>query len=146
VISLTRVVLFLDQEFVSSWTLANNLEASRLCPAIYALSASRGRARFPVFAGCRLRGVGPGSRFSPVGRLRGVGKGPAIVVTEIVQVKDDRDRPHTSPPHQLQAGGMTTVSQQYMRPKPLQYLVGQVEKARRFPHVGRALGAWRPRA
>ena len=58
-----------------------------------------------------------------------------------MEEKDDRDRLHPSPSHQLQAGGMTTVGQQHMGAKPLQNLVGQVEKACRFLHVGRTLGA-----
>jgi hypothetical protein len=58
-----------------------------------------------------------------------------------MEEKDDRDRLHPSPSHQLQAGGMTTVGQQHMGAKPLQNLVGQVEKASRFLHVGRTLGA-----
>jgi hypothetical protein len=70
---------------------------------------------------------------------RRVGKGPAIVVTEVVQVKDDRDVSQPRPPHQLQAGGMTPVGQQHVGPKPLQNLVGQVEKRSRFSHVERTL-------
>ena len=46
----------------------------------------------------------------------------------MMEEKDDRDRLHPSPTHQLQAGGMTAVGQQHIRAKPLQNLVGQVEK------------------
>jgi hypothetical protein len=58
-----------------------------------------------------------------------------------MEEKDDRDRLHPSPSHQLLAGGMTTVGQQHLRAKRLQNLVGQVEKAIRFLHLGRTLGA-----
>ena len=59
----------------------------------------------------------------------------------MMEEKDDRDRLHPSPSHRLQASGMTTVAQQHMGAKPLQNLVGQVEKASRSLHLGRTLGA-----
>jgi hypothetical protein len=68
----------------------------------------------------------------------------SISVTEIVQVKGDRDRRHAGPPHQSHTGGVATVGQQHLGPKRLQNLVDEVGKARRFLHAGHALHGWRP--
>jgi len=72
---------------------------------------------------------------------RGVGKGPAIVVIEVVQVEDHGNPPLARPPHQLETGRMTAVSQQHVGPEPVEDLVGQLEEDRRLPRVGRPLGA-----
>jgi len=74
---------------------------------------------------------------------RDVGKRPAVVVTEVVQVEYHGNSPQSRPPHQLEAGRMPAVRQQHVRPEPVEDLLSQVEEDRRLAGVGRPLGATR---
>ena len=59
---------------------------------------------------------------------RDVGKGPAIVVAEIVEMEDNRNPPGPGPAHQLGADRMASVSEQHVRLKAVEHLLGQVEE------------------
>ena len=90
--------------------------------------------------------VAPGA-FRREDHSRDVGKGPAVVVTKVVQVEDDGNLQHSRPPHQLEAGPMPIVGQQHVRPEPVKDLPGQPEKDLRLPRVGCPLArGWTPSA
>ena len=96
----------------ASWrkdTILNSGETRPRSKWVGRRGASHGRLRFSVFDGWRP----------------GVLSGPSVMESEIVQVKHDRDPPRTIPAHQLEAGRMAAIGQQYMGSKPLQNLVGQ---------------------
>ena len=83
----------------------------------------------------------------PAGVFRGedhgrdVGKGVAIVITEVVQAEDDGNTPLPRPPHQLKAGRMPAVGEQDVGPEPVEDLPGQVKEYHRLAPVGRPLEA-----
>jgi hypothetical protein len=64
-----------------------------------------------------------------------------VIESEIVPVKHDCDPPRTSPAHQLEAGRMAAVGQQYMRSNAIQTLFGQSKKSSEFFTIWRTLGA-----
>ncbi len=53
---------------------------------------------------------------------------PGVVVTEVVQMEDDRDDSCPRSLHQLEARGMAAIGEQDIGPEPIQDLLGQVEE------------------